>query len=1088
RPALASDPTGDMVLTSSAGADENYAIHAERFAAFTNAASITGQLWRDSNGNGVRDSGETAPGTSCTVNLFNNFMLMSSVTTTLNFSFSGVMPGESLYVQLSPPTGFFLTLYNAGGSAPVSSQIDPATGRSATLTLAADQSLSDFNIGLIPAATIVGSVFSDLLSDGTLSGGDAGLPGKTVYLDSNGNGILDAGESSQLTDFKGGFSFSLPPGNYTLRVVDDGTNVDPAPVETASVVPAQRLTVNIPIHSLKAVPAPAAAGAAGAVGPGSAVDVATDAAGDSVIAYKQTSGTTTNIFAQRFSSTGAAVAGPFRVNTSNLASDEAQVGIANDGSFVVAWRGGNVVRAQRYAADGTPVGGEMVVETPPAGDSVASMDLSMNAGGAFVVAWSMISSPSGVLDTFVRPYDAAGNAVTDVVQASMTDAAIDTHPSVAMGDDGSFFVLWQALDAAKQNQMVFGRRFDATGTPLAPQLAINTTTTGEQWYPSVSVNSSGYSAVVWLANAPPGVAGEGVYIQRYDAIGNAIGREMLLSIDGGLINHITLGEQGDMLVSWCPDTTGLQATYLDAAGTPHSFVPINDNIVHGAFGADMDAAGNVTFGYDTSGTVNVRRFVSRPVVLATNFQLTATPVMNFVLRLSSDVAALAGANDVTILNNNTSTAIPASAMAITAASDNTLTITFPGYANGELPSGSYTFTLPASKVVNTAGHTMSADFVSRFLWVAGTDAADTIIVRRASDKSTIQVFDNIPTTGSPSYTAPALTLGQFRIDGGGGDDTVTFDFTNGTPFTTFGFSYTGGSGSNSLLLTAATGVHSVVAAAASGITFDSTTVPFAVQNLLVDPAGGSDFLGVAGMIVTVPANAAGSGIVARTFLRLSVSAGGIVRFADAASPLDRTVAVVTSTSLPISLNQGSIDLGGNDMIIRSGNLATIASLLQNGLNMASGGHWNGIGIQSSTAAAHVNTALGVLQNVTSGSLFDRQTLAANDVTIKYTLNADADLNGGVDVGDLGKLATNYGVSTGATWSQGDFNYDGKVDVGDLGALAINYGQSLGGGAASAESDTAISVGSAALPPTAFTNFTWLRIDARREFLRLVGLE
>jgi hypothetical protein len=50
----------------------------------------------------------------------------------------------------------------------------------------------------------------------------------------------------------------------------------------------------------------------------------------------------------------------------------------------------------------------------------------------------------------------------------------------------------------------------------------------------------------------------------------------------------------------------------------------------------------------------------------------------------------------------------------------------------------------------------------------------------------------------------------------------------------------------------------------------------------------------------------------------------------------------------------------------------------------------------------------------------------------------------VDVGDLGILAANYGMTVNATWSKGDFNNDGKVDVGDLGILAANYGRGTSG--------------------------------------------
>lgn len=62
--------------------------------------------------------------------------------------------------------------------------------------------------------------------------------------------------------------------------------------------------------------------------------------------------------------------------------------------------------------------------------------------------------------------------------------------------------------------------------------------------------------------------------------------------------------------------------------------------------------------------------------------------------------------------------------------------------------------------------------------------------------------------------------------------------------------------------------------------------------------------------------------------------------------------------------------------------------------------------------------------------------------IRYTLKGDTNLNGSVDVGDLGALATSYGISGGMSWGNGDFNRDGNVDVGDLGALATNYGTQL----------------------------------------------
>ncbi len=63
----------------------------------------------------------------------------------------------------------------------------------------------------------------------------------------------------------------------------------------------------------------------------------------------------------------------------------------------------------------------------------------------------------------------------------------------------------------------------------------------------------------------------------------------------------------------------------------------------------------------------------------------------------------------------------------------------------------------------------------------------------------------------------------------------------------------------------------------------------------------------------------------------------------------------------------------------------------------------------------------------------------DDWAARPGLNADYDLDGDVDVADLGVLATNYGATGGMMWSQGDANLDGDVNVTDLGILATHYG-------------------------------------------------
>jgi len=90
-------------------------------------------------------------------------------------------------------------------------------------------------------------------------------------------------------------------------------------------------------------------------------------------------------------------------------------------------------------------------------------------------------------------------------------------------------------------------------------------------------------------------------------------------------------------------------------------------------------------------------------------------------------------------------------------------------------------------------------------------------------------------------------------------------------------------------------------------------------------------------------------------------------------------------------------------------------------------------------AAGNDPTISALGNMLSGQSFD-----ADSVIVKYTYAADANLDGQVDVVDLGILATHW-QGTGKVWTSADFNYspDGKVDVVDLGILATNWQKGVG---------------------------------------------
>ncbi len=70
-----------------------------------------------------------------------------------------------------------------------------------------------------PAGSLGGILFDDLNKNSLRDVGEPGLKDWTVYLDTNNNSSLDAGEKSVVTGATGAYSFSdVQPGNVKIGV------------------------------------------------------------------------------------------------------------------------------------------------------------------------------------------------------------------------------------------------------------------------------------------------------------------------------------------------------------------------------------------------------------------------------------------------------------------------------------------------------------------------------------------------------------------------------------------------------------------------------------------------------------------------------------------------------------------------------------------------------------------------------------------------------------------------------------------------------------------------------------------------------
>jgi len=159
----------------------------------------------------------------------------------------------------------------------------------------------------------------------------------------------------------------------------------------------------------------------------------------------------------------------------------------------------------------------------------------------------------------------------------------------------------------------------------------------------------------------------------------------------------------------------------------------------------------------------------------------------------------------------------------------------------------------------------------------------------------------------------------------------------------------------------------------------------------------------------------------------------------------------------------ALDMTNNWLIVHNGNLATLTSYGATGINLADSGWWDGVGIQSATAAATnglFTKGVGIIQNEYQGSpiyaSWHGQAVLQTDILIAYTWEGDADLDGlitGLDTFLLGDNVDNGNVYLG--WLNGDFDYgnDGVTGLDTfLQGNAVDNGgdvnQPLAGGLAS----------------------------------------
>jgi serine-aspartate repeat-containing protein C/D/E len=116
------------------------------------------------------------------------------------FSFIDLVPGNYVVTETAIPPGLV-----------------PSTPNPLAVTLGNTNANIFFGNTPVLSSRIVGCKYLDLDGDGFRDGDEPGIKNVRIYIDSNANGQLDAGEQNTLTDKNGAWSFNVPGGTYRIR-------------------------------------------------------------------------------------------------------------------------------------------------------------------------------------------------------------------------------------------------------------------------------------------------------------------------------------------------------------------------------------------------------------------------------------------------------------------------------------------------------------------------------------------------------------------------------------------------------------------------------------------------------------------------------------------------------------------------------------------------------------------------------------------------------------------------------------------------------------------------------------------------------
>ena len=196
-----------------------------------------------------------------------------------------------------------------------------------------------------------------------------------------------------------------------------------------------------------------------------------------------------------------------------------------------------------------------------------------DAMGNFALVWSVDGRDGDDWGVYAQCFGRDGAPRGDAFQVNTTTASAQKFAAIAMDDAGNFVVTWSSLWQDYGGYGVYAQRFDATGAAVGEEFRVNTYTVGNQNLSAAAMDADGDFVITWTSQDQDG-SGTGVFAQRYDATGNRVGDEFRVNAttEGNQrYSSVAMDALGNFVVAWTgPDESGsgIFARRYATDGTP----------------------------------------------------------------------------------------------------------------------------------------------------------------------------------------------------------------------------------------------------------------------------------------------------------------------------------------------------------------------------------------------------------------------------------------------------------------------------------------------------------------------------------------